>query len=101
MPLHGLAFEQVPHAPHLTDQPPLQSLRAAIPDAAIEAAIRATGAQERRRRLPPSRVVVALVIAPGRWAREGLRDVFANLVDGFRAQDPAVFRAGACRRSRR
>jgi len=99
MPLHGFAFEQVPHAPHLTDQPLLKALPTTVPDAAIEAAIRATGAQERRRRLLPSRLVVALVSARGRWAREGRRDVLSHLVAGDRARDPASFGPGTCRRS--
>lgn len=93
MPLQGCAFEQVPHAPYLSDRPLLDALRLAIPDEAIDAAIAATGAREQRRRLLPSRLVVALVIALGLWARDGLRDVLANLVEGVRAQDPAAFGA--------
>ena len=90
MPLQGFAFGEVPHAPYLTDQPLLEALRGAIPDSAIDAAIAQAGAQEQRRRLLPSRLVVALVIAMGLWAREGLRDVLANLVEGLRAQDPVA-----------
>jgi len=66
-------------------------LRLAIPDGAIDEVIAATGAGERRRRLLPSRLVVSLVVAMGLWARDGLRDVLANLVEGYRAQDPDAF----------
>src|SRR5579884_3472726 len=93
MPLKGFSLAQVPHSPHLADQPLLEALRLAIPDEAIDTAIAEAGAQEQRRRLLPSRLVVSLVIAMGLWAREGLRDVLANLVEGVRAQDPAAFDA--------
>jgi hypothetical protein len=91
MPLSGFSLAQVPRAPHLADQPLLEALRLALPDAALDAAINATGAREQRRRLLPARLVVALVIAMGLWAREGLRDVLANLVQGLREQDPAAW----------
>jgi hypothetical protein len=44
MPLQGFAFDQVPRAPHLTDQPLLEALGAAIPDAAV---VRLEGAEGR------------------------------------------------------
>jgi Insertion element 4 transposase N-terminal/Transposase DDE domain len=91
MPLQGFAFEAVPRAPHLGDRPLLEALRLAIPDEAIDAVIAGAGARERRRRLLPSRLVVALVVAMGLWARDGLRDVLANLVEGYRAHDPGAF----------
>ncbi len=91
MPLKGFSLAQVPHSPHLADQPLLEALRLAIPDEAIDTAIAEAGAQEQRRRLLPSRLVVALVIAMGLWAREGLRDVLANLVEGVRERDPSAF----------
>src|SRR5205823_2569216 len=49
--------------------------------------------QERRKRLLPARLVVALVIGLGLWAREGLVDVLKNLVDGLREGDLAPSRA--------
>src|SRR5690349_13130652 len=91
MPLHGFSLAQVPRAPHLADQPLLEALRLALPDRAIDEAIGAAGAWEQRRRLLPARLVVALVIALGLWARDGLRDVLANLVDGLRERDPAAW----------
>jgi Insertion element 4 transposase N-terminal/Transposase DDE domain len=91
MPLQGVAFEAVPRAPHLADQPLLDALRLALPDAALTEAIAAAGAQEQRRRLLPARLVVALVIAMGLWARDGLRDVLANLVAGLREREPAAW----------
>jgi hypothetical protein len=91
MPLHGFAFEAVPHAPHLADLPLREALHRALPEQAIDAAVAATGAQEQRRRLLPARRVVALVVALGLWARDGLRDVLANLVEGLRERDPAAW----------
>ena len=91
MPLQGFAFEAVPRAPHLADRPLLDALRLALPDGAVDDAIAVAGAREQRRRLLPARLVVALVIAMGLWAREGLRDVLANLVDGERERDPTAW----------
>lgn len=93
MSLQGFSLTQVPRAPHLCDQPLLEALQLALPDRAIDEVIDAAGARERRRRLLSARLVVALVIAMGRWARDGLRDVLANLVDGLRERDPAPWRA--------
>ena len=92
MALQGFSLRQVPRAPHLADQPLLEALRLALPDRAIDAVIDTAGAREQRRRLLPARLVVALVIAMGLWARDGLRDVLANLVEGLRGQDPAPWR---------
>ena len=94
MPLHGFAFEAVPEAPHLADLPLLEALHRALPEQASAEVVAATGAQEQRRRLLPARLVVALVVALGLWARDGLRDVLANLVEGLRERDPAAW-AGA------
>jgi hypothetical protein len=91
MPLHGFAFEAVPHAPHLADLPLLEALQRALPGQAIEEVVAATGAQEQRRRLLPAQLVVALVVALGLWARAGLRDVLANLVDELRERDPVAW----------
>lgn len=86
----------MPRAPHLADEPLLEALRLALPDEALDEAIAAAGAQEQRRRLLPARLVVALVIGMGLWAREGLPDVLKNLVDGL--PDPALapFLSTAC-----
>jgi len=92
MPLQGFSLTQVPRAPHLADGPLLEALRLALPEPAIDEVIAATGTCEQRRRLLPARLVVALVIAMGLWARDGLRDVLANLVDGLRERDPAAWR---------
>jgi hypothetical protein len=91
MPLHGFAFEAVPRAPHLADLPLLEALQLALPERALDEAVAATGAQERRRRRLPARLVVALVVAMGLWARAGLREVLANLVEGLRERDPAAW----------
>jgi transposase IS4-like protein/DDE family transposase len=92
MPLQGFSLAQVPRAPHLADGPLLEALRLALPEPAVDEVIAATGTREQRRRLLPARLVVALVIAMGLWARDGLRDVLANLVDGLRERDPAPWR---------
>jgi hypothetical protein len=91
MPLYGFAFEAVPRPPHLADQPLLDALRLALPDQVLDEVIAASGTQERRRRLLPARLVVALVIAMGLWARDGLRDVLANLVAGLQEREPAAW----------
>jgi hypothetical protein len=91
MPLQGFAFEAVPRPPHLADAPLLDALRLALPDHALDEAIAASQRREQRRRLLPARLVVALVIAMGLWARDGLRDVLANLVAGLREQDPSAW----------
>src|SRR3954465_228342 len=91
MPLHGFAFEAVPRAPHLAALPLLDALHRALPEPAIDEVVAATGAQEQRRRLLPARLGVALGGALGLWARDGLRDVLANLVDGLRERDPAAW----------
>jgi hypothetical protein len=69
MPLHGFAFEAAPHAPHLADLLLLEALQRALPEEAIGKVVAATRAQERCRRLLPARLVVALVVALGLWAR--------------------------------
>lgn len=93
MALQGFSLTQVPRAPHLADGPLLEALRLALPESAIDEVIATTGTGEQRRRLLPARLVVALVIAMGLWARDGLRDVLATLVDGLRERDPAPWRA--------
>jgi hypothetical protein len=92
MGLQGFSLTQVPRAPHLADQALLDALRLALPAPAIDGAIAEAGAGETRRRLLPARLVVALVIALGLWARDGLCDVLANLVEGLRERDPAPWR---------
>src|SRR5439155_21548281 len=92
MPLQGFSLTQVPRAPHLADGPLLEALRLALPEPATDEMIAATGTCEQRRRLLPARLVVALVIAMGLWARDGLRDVLAHLVDGLRERDPPAWR---------
>jgi hypothetical protein len=91
MPLSGFSLGQVPRAPHLADQPLLEALRLALPDQAITDAIATTGTREQRRRRLPARLVVALVIGMGLWARAGLSRILVNLVEGLRAEDPGAW----------
>ena len=93
MPLQGFSLSEAVTDSHLADQSVLEALRLGIPDAAIDAAITEAGAQEQRRRLLPARLVVALVIALSLWARDSVRDVLLNLVDGLREGDPEPWRA--------
>jgi len=93
MPLQGFSLHEEVSGGHLGEQPVLEALRLGIPDETIDAAIAAADAQEVRVRLLPARLVVALVLALGVWAREGLVDVLKNLVDGLREREPERWRA--------
>jgi hypothetical protein len=93
MPLQGFSLSEPGVGAHLAEQPVLEAVRLAIPDEAIDAVLTEAAAHEQRRRRLPARLVVALVIALGLWAREGLVDVLKNLVDGLREHDPAPWRA--------
>ena len=93
MPLQGFSLTEVGGGGHLGDQPVLEAVRQAIPDEAIDAVLAEAGAQERRKRLLPARLVVSLVIGLGLWAREGAVDVLKNLVDGLREREPGRYRA--------
>lgn len=93
MPLRGMVLNEVGATAHLAEQPVLDAIRLAIPDEAIDAAITKAGAQERRRRLLPARLVVALVIALSLWARDSVLDVLLNLVDGLRERESGPWRA--------
>src|ERR1700675_4406136 len=93
MPLQGFVLHADGLAPHLSDQPLLDAVQRAFPDEVLDQVIAATGTQEQRRRLLPARLVIALVIAMGFWARDRLRDVLANLVEGLCERDPTPWRA--------
>jgi hypothetical protein len=83
MSLRGWAWDAVAGPAGLGDRPLLEALEAALPDAAVAAAIERTGTRERRRRVLPTRLVVTLVVAMGLWAAESLRHVLATVVDGW------------------
>src|SRR5204863_171461 len=63
MALRGWSWDAAIGPAGLGDRPLLEALAAAIPDAAVEAAIEATGARERRRRSLPTHLVVTRVVA--------------------------------------
>src|ERR671928_136520 len=84
MTLRGWSWEAALGPAGLGDRPLLEALGAAIPDAAVEAAIEATGTRERRRRRLPTHLVVTLVVAMGLWATESMRHVLAEVVAGWR-----------------
>ena len=68
MSLRGWSWDAVAGPAGLGDRPLLEALEAALPDAAVEAAIERTGTRERRRRVLPTHLVVTLVVAMGLWA---------------------------------
>src|SRR5215207_806222 len=84
MTVRGWSWDAAIGPTGLGDRPLLEALEAAIPDEAVEAAIEATGARERRRRRLPTHLVVTLVVAMGLWASESMRHVLAEVVAGWR-----------------
>src|ERR671929_1057203 len=89
MTLRGWSWEAALGPAGQGDRPLLEALEAAIPDAAVEAAIKATGTRERRRRRLPTHLVVTLVVAMGLWAAESMRHVLAEGVAGWREGGPS------------
>ena len=84
MALRGWSWDATIGPAGLGDRPLLEALAAALPDAAVEAAIEATGTRELRRRRLPTHLVVTLVVAMGLWASESMRHVLAEVVAGWR-----------------
>src|SRR5688572_9969183 len=84
MALRGWTWEAATGPAGLGDRPLLDAVRAAIPDAALQAAIAATGTRERRRRVLPTALVVTLVVAMGLWTAESIRHALVAVVDGWR-----------------
>jgi hypothetical protein len=91
--LRGWAWEATTGPAGLGDRPLLAAVQAAIPDAAVQAAIEATGTREQRRRRLPTTLVVTLVVAMGLWTAESIRHALAAVVDGWREGEAAT-RAG-------
>jgi hypothetical protein len=83
MSLRGWSWDAVVGPAGLGNRPLLEALAAALPDAAVEDAIEATGTRERRRRRLPTHLVVTLVVAMGLWAEASLRHALAAVVDGW------------------
>ncbi|WP_353931353.1 IS4 family transposase (plasmid) [Okeanomitos corallinicola TIOX110] len=61
----------------------LVALEQVIPAQTIHRAIINTSSQERRERILPTHVVVALVIAMSFWSTDSIVDVFKNLIQGL------------------
>ena len=89
MGLRGWSWDVTVGPAALGDRPLLEALQAALPDAAVEAAIARTGTRERRQRLLPTRLVVTLVVAMGLWATDAVRHVLATVVEGWREGEAA------------
>jgi hypothetical protein len=83
MGLRGWSWDAAAGPAGRGDRPLLEALEAALPDAAVEAAIERSGARERRRRVLPTHLVVTLVVAMGLWATESVRHALAAVVDGW------------------
>jgi hypothetical protein len=78
----------------------LPALEMILSSEAIEQAIGETQSQEKRKRLLPTRMIVALVIALNLWSTDSIVDVFKNLVGGLLAQwIPKGYRWGTPSRS--
>lgn len=61
----------------------LTALQTAIPPEAIDQAIGHTDSQAERNRSLPTPLVVCLVIGMSLWAKDSMRSVLKNLVDGL------------------
>ncbi len=83
MALRGWSWDAVAGPAGTGNRPLLEALEAALPDAAVEGTIEATGARERRRRVLPTHLVVTLVVAMGLWAAESMRHALAAVVEGW------------------
>jgi hypothetical protein len=64
----------------------LKALEQVIPSQIISQAITNTSSLQRRRRILPTHVVIALVIAMSFWSRDSIVDVFKNLIQGISGQ---------------
>jgi transposase IS4-like protein/DDE family transposase len=62
----------------------LDVLQEALPHAAVEAALSATGARERRRRKLPARVTLLLTVASGLFPHDSLEAVLCHLLQALR-----------------
>ena len=61
----------------------LTALQTAIPPEAIDQTIGRTDSQAERNRALPTHLVVCLVIGMSLWAKDSMRSVLKNLVDGL------------------
>jgi hypothetical protein len=64
----------------------LLALEQVIPSETISKAIIDTSSLQRRQRILPTHIVVALVIAMSFWSRDSIVDVFKNLIQGISGQ---------------
>jgi hypothetical protein len=61
----------------------LQAIENAIPSQEIAQAIKSSRSEQQRKRVLPTHLVVALVIAMSLWSKDSIEDVFKNLVHGL------------------
>jgi hypothetical protein len=71
---------------NLTPELLLLALEEVIPSQTIFQAITDTSSLQRRQRILPTHIVVALVIAMSFWSRDSIVDVFKNLIQGISGQ---------------
>ena len=69
----------------------LLALEQVIPYETITSAITNTSSLQRRQRILPTHLVVALVIAMSFWSRDSIVDVFKNLIQGISGQLISLF----------
>jgi hypothetical protein len=61
----------------------LQAIENAIPSQEIAQAIKSSRSEQQRKRVLPTHLVVALVIAMSLWSKDSIEDVLRNLVHGL------------------
>ena len=64
----------------------LKAIETAVTPEAISLAIAQTKSEQRRHRLPPSHLIVTLVMAISLWSADNIVDVLKNLVIGLSTQ---------------
>jgi hypothetical protein len=75
--------ELVLTSPQIAPGEVLQAIENAIPSQEIAQAIKSSRSEQQRKRVLPTHLVVALVIAMSLWSKDSIEDVLRNLVHGL------------------